>query len=236
MNKITNGIITSIRLTAEGCEQKETLFVQKYLGTKRKFLCLRSQSRDKILRTAAEELKKLDLEETIKILDELFSTDTFEDFNFAGKLLTKLPEVRKALKLSQIKKWVSHSNGWAECDSICQSLFHGEEISARWDEWQKAIIIFSKDKNIQIRRASLVLQVKPMRELNDQRLRKLAFETIEKLKVEKEVLITKAISWLLRELTRQDEAEVRKYLENNKSSLPTVAYREAMRKIITGKK
>jgi 3-methyladenine DNA glycosylase AlkD len=228
--------MASIRKSSRDCEQKDAEFVQKYLGTKRKFLCLKAADRDKILRTAAEEVKKLDSQETIKILDELFSTDTFEDFNFAGKLLTRLPEVRKALKLSQIKKWVSHSNGWAECDSICQSLFHGKEIPLRWDEWQKAIRIFSKDKNIQIRRSSLVLQVKPVRESNDQRLRKLAFETIEKLKVEKEVLITKAISWLLRELTRQNKAEVRKYLENNKSSLPAIAYREAMRKIITGKK
>ena len=229
-------IIKQIRQAAQGCEQKETEFVQKYLGTKRRHLCLKSPSRDKILREVSEELKKLDPKETIKILDELFSTDTFEDYNFAGKLLTRLPEVRKALKLSQIKKWVSRSNGWAECDSICQSLFHGEEVLPRWDKWQKAIREFSKNKNIQIRRASLVLQVKPVRESNDPRLRKLAFETIEKLKAEKEVLITKAISWLLRELTRQNKAEVREYLQKNKPSLPAIAYRETMRKIIRGKK
>jgi len=182
------------------------------------------------------ELKKLDPEEVIKILDKLFSTDTFEDFNFAGKLLTKLSEVRKALKLSQVEKWVLRSNGWAECDSICQSLFRGEEILFRWDEWQKAIRKFSVSRNIQIRRASLVLQVKPVRELNNSKLRKLAFETIEKLKAEKEVLITKAVSWLLRELTRQNKAEVREYLENNKSSLPAIAYREAKKKIETGRK
>lgn len=236
MNKIANGIIKSIREAAGGCKQGEVEFVKKYLGTKRKHLCLKAQMRDKILRQATKELKKLDPKETIIILDELFSADTFEDFNFAGKLLTKLPEVRKVISFNQLEGWLRTSSGWAECDCICQSLFHQKEVLARWAEWQKAIKRFSKDKNIQLRRASLVLQVKPARESDNPKLRKLAYETIEKLKHEKEVLITKAISWLLRELTRQNKQEVLQYLGENKDSLPKIVYRETMKKIKTGKK
>ena len=172
----------------------------------------------------------------MNILDDLFLTDTFEDFNFAGKLLTRLPEVRRTLRLSRVEKWVLHSNGWAECDSICQSLFQGKEIPPRWDEWQKTIRKFSKSKNIQLRRASLVLQTKPTRESSNSELRELAYETIERLKHEKETLVTKAVSWLLRSLARQDKKEVFRYLQKNKESLPKIAYRETMKKLKTRRK
>ncbi len=226
----------SIRQVAKDCEQKEVKWVQKYLGTKREFLCLRAGSRVKILHQATAELKELPPKEAIVIIDQLFSTDTFEDFNFGGKLLTRLPEVRKIISMSQIEKWVSHSNGWAECDCICQSLFVELEVLQRWDEWKKAIKKFSESKNIQLRRASLVLQTKSSGKSKNPDLKKLAIETIDKLKGEKEVLITKAISWLLRALSNENKAEIKKYLLDNKDTLPAIAYRETMKKIKTGKK
>jgi len=236
MKNIAQGIKSTIRRSAEKCPTEQAEFVQKYLGTKRKFICLKSADRDKILAQKTHELKTLEIKSVLRILDELFSTDTFEDFNFAGKLLTRLPNVREQLKMTQIKKWVSASNGWAECDCICQSLFDEKEVLARWKEFKEAIIKFSKGKNIQLRRASLVLQAKPNRHSSSPQLRRLAYDTIERLKSEQDVRITKAISWLLRELSRGNKEEVKVYLQKNKSSLPKIAYRETMKKIVIGKK
>lgn len=233
---IAKKIQADLRKFAQKSSSSEVEFVQKYLGSNRKFICVKSPDRDKVLRQATAELKKLPPAQVIKILDELFSTDTFEDFNFAGKLLTRLPKVREILTFSQIKKWLRRTNGWAECDCICQSLFDEKEVLSRIDEWPKKIKEFSQDKNIQLRRASLVLQVKPDRESTNPRLCQIAFQTIEKLKNEKDVLITKAISWLLRSLAAKNKKEVRKYLEFNKDSLPKIAYRETMKKIETGRK
>ncbi|MFA5157632.1 MAG: DNA alkylation repair protein [Patescibacteria group bacterium] len=229
-------IRSAIREAAKNSSQKDADFVQKYLGTKRMFICVKSADRDKIIRKYSGELKNLDPKEAITVLNQLFASDTFEDINFAGKILTKLPNVRAELSLDQIRKWILKTSGWAECDGIVQSLFTGKEILERMDEWQKSIPKFSSNKNIQLRRASLVIQCKPNREVSDPRMRKLAFETIEKLKSEKEILITKAISWLLRDLSRQNKEEVKEYLQKNKSTLPTIAYRETMKKIETGKK
>lgn len=233
---LSGEIQAEIRKAAKKCPQSEIDFVQKYLGTKRKFICLKAADRDKIIRKYSAELKGRDPKEVIDILDELFASDVFEDVNFAGKMLTRLPKVRAIISLDQIGKWVSKTSGWAECDGIVQSLFSGKEILQRIDEWKEIIPKFSSGDNIQIRRASLVIQCKPNREVSDPRIRKLAFETIEKLKGEKEILITKAISWLLRDLSRQNKAEVKRYLEENKSTLPAIAYRETMKKIETGKK
>lgn len=225
-----------IRNASVPCKNEEAEWVQKYLGTKRKFIGLKSPDRNKIQNLVVNDLKKRETTEVNAILDELFASEIFDDYNFAGKLLTRLPQVRKSLKMSQIKGWLIKSHGWAECDCICQSLFDFQEVLECWPEFENTINEFKISKNIQLRRASLVLQVKPNRNCADPKLRHLAFETIEILKSEKDILITKAVSWLLREMSKLSSNEVTEYLESNKDSLPAIAYRETIKKIKTGKK
>jgi 3-methyladenine DNA glycosylase AlkD len=103
-------------------------------------------------------------------------------------------------------------------------------------KWEKLLKKFNQSSNINKRRASLVLLTKPVRQSDDTRLSKLAFANIDNLKSETDILITKAVSWLLRSLTTFHKDEVLKYLETNKESLPKIAYREALSKALTGRK
>lgn len=208
----------------------------RYLGTKRRFLNVKSPERDNILQEAKQQIDEMSPEEIERFLDDLILSDTFEFINFAGKLMANSTKARSRVTLSKLKQWLAPTTGWAECDSLCQSLFGETEVIERWSQWSKTIDNFSSDKNIQIRRASLVLQCKSVRKSNDPRLRKLAFGTIDKLKDENSVLITKAVSWLLRSLAASDSKDVLIYLKANKLSLPKIAYRETLRKIETGKK
>jgi len=245
-----------LRKMSQPCSAHDRDFVLRYLGTSKKFLCVKAPDRDKLLREVLKETKDSSGKKLIAMLDELFSSSVHDYINFAGKFLTKSRKARESVSLRQIEKWVSKTEGWAECDVICQSLFDEKEVLERWKNWEKFIRKLSKSespsakaaegllcshsakksKNIQLRRASLVLQVKSNGKSHDPRLRKLAFETVEKLKHEKSVLITKAISWVLREMSRKNKEVVKKYLLANKSTLPPIAYRETMRKITTGKK
>ena len=101
---------------------------------------------------------------------------------------------------------------------------------------EKNISQFSMDKNIHKRRASLVLLTFPVRKSQDKRLSDLAFTNIEKLKNENDILITKAISWLLRSLIANHRKEVEIYIDKNINSLPKIAIRETKRKLTTGRK
>lgn len=229
-------IIAELKNAGREINQNELAFVKKYLGTKRKFLGVRSPERDKILRFFKKDVEGLKNVEIIDLLDRLIASDTFEHLNFAGKLLATSHVARGAINFKLLEKWLRQSNGWAECDSICQSLFSAQEVFEVKDLWEKQIEKFANDGNIQIRRASLVLQVKPVRESSDVNLAKIAFETIETLKGEDEVLITKAVSWLLRSASINHKDEVLNYLELNKNTIAKIAYRETIRKIKTGKK
>lgn len=236
MSKIANEIKRQIKFASRDCPPDEQRFVCRYLGTQKKFLNIKSSERDNIVREFKRKSENLTEAEVIQIFNELLADDVFEHFSFVGKFLTISRRVRTAVSLATLEEWLKITTGWAECDVLCQSLYDDKEVLTKWTEFKKAIVKFRASSNIQLRRAALVLQTKPNRSSNDPKLRRLAFETIEVLKSEKETLITKAISWLLRSLSRQNPAEVSRYLEANQSTLPKIAYRETMKKIATGKK
>jgi len=218
-------------------DKAEQDFVRRYLGSSKNFLGVRSSDIIRTARIFLKDNKAIDSKSLVEILTGLFSTRTGEDHLLGGKIFTFLrPEQRQKIPLSILKKWLKQTTGWIECDVICQSAFTGLEVANRWEEWHENISDFSRNPNIQIRRASLVLQVKSVSQVYDKRFRALAFETIERLKPEKEVLITKAISWLLRALVNKDRDEVNKYIASSGASLPRIAVRETLKKIETGRK
>jgi 3-methyladenine DNA glycosylase AlkD len=132
--------------------------------------------------------------------------------------------------------WVDHLIGWAEVDSVCTGKFMIKSLPGQWDKWEKIVKRFAKSKNIQKRRASLVLFCSPIRYCTDLSMRDVAFQNIELLKHEKEVLITKPISWLLRSMIKNFKKDVEGYVTENKTTLPSIAVRETLVMLKTGKK
>jgi 3-methyladenine DNA glycosylase AlkD len=222
-------------LPAKQMDAKEQDFIQRYLGTSKKVLGVRINN----LITVAKDVVhgETDIDNLIRIIDGLLAGKTFEEHAVGAKIFVLLkPEARGKISFSKLASWLEKCQGWVEIDTICQNSFSGKEVLERWGDWEKAIKKFRKSANISLRRASLVLQVRTAKEVSEPKQRKLAFETIELLKSEKEVLITKAISWLLRNLSVQDKNEVKEYLIANESTLPRIAFRETMKKIETGRK
>ena len=119
---------------------------------------------------------------------------------------------------------------------MCQSSFSADEILLNWVSWEKVLITFSKSDFISKRRASLVLLTKPVRDVRNDKFLKIAFRNMNKLKLEKDILIIKAISWLLRDMIKNYRDEVKNYLKKNRETLPKIAVRETTRKLETGKK
>lgn len=123
-----------------------------------------------------------------------------------------------------------------ETDSICQSKFSAPEVFRKWKEWRELLTKLASDKNVHKRRASLVLLTKLVKDSEDMRLADLAFANIGKLKQNREILVAKAISWLLRDLIKNHRQSVEKYLLENEDTLPRIAVRETRQKLLTGRK
>jgi len=235
-NKIHLEILKKFDKYKDNGDKKTNEWVQHYLGSNKPTLGIKSSEMVKMAREVARE-NKFDKKILLELLDSLYSkATTFAEIDMAARLLGVLPKLRKELEPKVLDYWLNFTHGWAENDLLCQSNFTSEEVLGNWNQWKKLIIKFANDENINKRRASMVLLTKSLRNSDDKRLAELAFEQVEKMKEEKEILITKAVSWLLRSLTKFHKDEVLDYLEAKKESLPKIAYREAYKKATTGRK
>ncbi|NCT55700.1 DNA alkylation repair protein [bacterium] len=181
--------------------------------------------------------KNLEFNGFITLLDSLYSKgkSTTEKY-LASYLIGCYKNYLGKIKTNKINEWLGYLTGWAEVDSLCQTLFTAEVVLNGWESWKKLLNELNKDKNISKRGASLVLLTKPARQAKSIDLQKMAFKNIQNLQSEKDILITKAVSWLLREMVKNYKKEVQEFLNENKDSLPKIAVRETTRKINTGRK
>jgi len=216
-------------------DSPQLAWVAHYLGTTKTVLGIRSAEIKKLSRQFLSEISSQD--EFFKIIGDLYQHgQTYEELALAATIFNFGKIYRKNFDPQILTTWLGYTQGWAEVDSLCQSAFTGEEQLSNWSHWKKYLVDSSHSQNIQIRRASLVLLNKPLRTSDSENLSDLAFIQINTLRSEKEILITKAISWLLRSLVKYHSPKLHQYLSQNQQYLPKIAYREAMKKLTTGKK
>lgn len=217
-------------------DKAKTQWVQKYLGTNKISHGFSSGQISLLVKTFLDK-NKLNETQSLNLLNSLYQNGTtYTEIALAGKILFFCKNNLKNFDPKNLDVWLDYTCGWAENDGLCQSNFSANILLSNWNDWQKNLKEFNKSPNINKRRASLVLLTKSLSQSNDSRLSELAFENIENLKPEKGILITKAVSWVLRALVKFHKEEVLSYLQNNKDTLPKIAYREALSKALTGKK
>ncbi len=208
-----------------------------YCGTKKIYYNLKNQvKRDFIKSWYKKHKKELSFTDFISLLKLLYKSNVYEEVIAASELLGLNRQFRERINPLLIDQWLDNLSGWAEVDSLCQSKFSPEEILADWANWQKLFFKLANSANPNKKRASLVLLTQPVRQNNDSRLKELSFKLIDKHKHHKDILITKAISWLLREMINNYRQDVIDYLAKNADSLPKIALRETKRKLLTGRK
>lgn len=239
-NKIDNQfhlqLLQEIDQLKIGTKQTDTQWVSKYLGTNKIFHGFNTSQIVGLAKKIFTE-NNLDNTQTIELLNSLYQNGTtYTEIAVAAIILGLSKDLLKNFNPKNLDLWLNYTNGWAENDVLCQSNFTSEILLSNWSQWEKILKQFNQSSNINKRRASLVLLTKSLSKSDDQRLSILAFENIENLKSEKEILITKAVSWILRSLVKFHKDEVLKYLKDNKDSLPKIAYREALSKATTGRK
>lgn len=209
-----------------------------YSGSTHVFYAVSVPARREILLGVLKDYKgEASLADWLTLVDALMTGRSHEEKTMGAYLLRYLgSEVKREVAFAQLDAWLSDLVGWAEVDALCQNVFTADELLANWPGWQRFLTKLSKDKNINKRRASLVFLTMPTRKSADDRLHTQAIDTIERLKHEEDILITKAISWLLRSMVGGDHVRVKAYLEATHTTLPKIAVRETVRKIKTGKK
>ena len=182
------------------------------------------------------EQKAMPHEAFLAVVESLFAGKSHEEKTLAALLVGYHAKARLSMRPEDVDRWLGHLNGWAEIDALCQNAFTAADMAADWPGWKRLIEQLSRDPNINKRRAALVLLNGPVHYTGEARFRDLALATIERLKAERDILITKAVSWSLRSMTKQHREAVAAYLAEHGASLPKVAVRETKAKLETGVK
>src|SRR5690606_36491509 len=120
--------------------------------------------------------------------------------------------------------------------SHCSGKLLNKELPKKADDWIKLTKKQAGSKNINKRRASLVLYCSALSACGDGTIADAALKRIDKLKSEKDIMITKAISWVLRSMIKHNRNKVVQYVQLNETTLPRIAIRETLAKLKTGVK
>lgn len=214
----------------------DTAFLDKYFGNTDHKYGLKVPELRGIAKAFYKTHKDLTTEKLTELLDSLYSSHSCEEKNLASELIGLYNDYRLQISLTKMYEWIEKLIGWVEVDNLCQSNFPAKEVLPRWHEWEKFLTKLNLSSHISHRRASLVLFEKVVSQTEDPRVHKLALRNISNLWHEKDVLITKAISWTLRSASETCPQDIDRFIETNRANLPAIAYRETRKKLDTGKK
>jgi len=153
-----------------------------------------------------------------------------------GILLDNATKEQRQFDPKLFDKWLDQLVGWAEVDAVCTGKYCITEIPENITQWKKILTAFSKSRNINKRRASIVFLCSPLSQCDDPALAEIAFGNIDRLKSEKEIIITRAISWVLRSMVKHHRRALEMYMKQNEKTLPAIAVRETKIKLATGTK
>jgi len=234
MNPHHKNLLQQIRSLAGKPSHDE--FLSNYLGNPHVRYAIDTATLRTLIREWAREHRQLTAEELADVVSSLVQGESSTEKIGAGILLGYSGRHQRNFNPEYFKRWLDHLIGWAEVDALCSGDFPARQVPADWTRWKKVIAALSKDKNIYKRRASLVLFCSPVGKARNEELLENAFQIIDRLKSEKDIVITKAISWLLRSLVKYHREEVDVYVDANEDTLPRVAVRETRVKLDTGRK
>jgi 3-methyladenine DNA glycosylase AlkD len=234
MDRHHKDILTAIRANANKATQHT--HQDNYLGSSHP----RYDISNPVLRMLAKEWMKshrdLSADDLANVVTSLIEGKSATEKWMGGMLLDYAKPEQLAFEPALFDEWLEHIMGWAEVDVLCSGSYSVAEVPRYWKKWEPLLRKFSKSKNIHKRRASLVLLIAPLRKKSNEPLAAMAIENIERLKSEKEILITKAISWILRTMIKHHKDLVAEYIEENRGTLPSIAVRETLVKLTTGRK
>ncbi len=181
-------------------------------------------------------IKGCEATELLTLADALIAGRSHEEKTMGAMVLSYRKDVRSLVNFSTLDRWLGQLVGWAEIDAFCYNMFTADELLADLKNWKQFICALAHDTNINKRRAALVMLTHPCAKSTDERLHALAFKLALQLAPERDILITKAISWLLRSQIDTNKSAVADYLAKYEAVLPNIAVRETKRKLVTGKK
>jgi 3-methyladenine DNA glycosylase AlkD len=226
-------ILTLIEMSTDPAAPK---FADTYLGTTHPRYSISGPNLRMLAREWTRQHATMKSGEMVEILTWLIHGPSATEKLMAGMIMDHLRKAQRLFSPVVFDDWLIHVEGWAEVDAICTGKFMTHHLPLYWSEWKPLLKTFAKSKDVQKRRASLVCFCSPVRHVVNDDFALTALSNIKHLQNEKAILITKAISWLLRSMVKHHRKQVESFLKKNRDTLPSIAIRETEKVLLTGRK
>jgi len=174
-------------------------------------------------------------EEVLGLVEALWGGPSREERMLALSLLGRYPRYVPRLTWAHLNRWRRGLDNWELTDHL------GVYVLGAWALADRAartghLWELIDDEDLWSRRLALVATVWLNRGSQDAGFRDLSLALIDRVKAERHPMITKAVSWALREMIKQHPDQVAAYLEENRKQLAAHVVREVSNKLRTGLK
>jgi 3-methyladenine DNA glycosylase AlkD len=178
--------------------------------------------------------KQLAGDDLLALADVLWSGESLEEHTLANLLLASYPKVLANLPWEPFDRWRRLVDNWGVGDALGTMVF-GPWLMARPDDRLHYLDVLIDDEDLWSRRLALVATV-PLNRRAATAVPGLTLELVDRVKHEREPMISKAVSWALRELSKSDPDRVAAYVSDNRTVLASQVVREVQNKLATGLK
>jgi 3-methyladenine DNA glycosylase AlkD len=169
------------------------------------------------------------------VLDVLWEGQSREERLLVIYLLGRYKRWIPDLTWDYFERWRRDLDNWEVTDGLAQWVLSPwlladpkRRLDRLWD--------LIDDKDVWSRRLGLVSTVPVNRSRKELTIPDLTLELVDRVKEERDGMITKAVSWALREMTKTHPERVSAYLEENRDLLAAHVVREVDNKLQTGLK
>lgn len=174
-------------------------------------------------------------EDVVALAEVLWDGESQEERSVAVELLERFARHIPELSWDHLDRWRRKVDNWALTDGL------GVRILGRWLQGQPEgrlarLADLIADADVWSRRLALVATIPLNRGDPATAIPDLTLELINRVKTERHPMITKAISWALREMSKSHADRVSTYLEQNREVLAAHVVREVDNKLRTGLK
>jgi 3-methyladenine DNA glycosylase AlkD len=178
--------------------------------------------------------KQIDHGKLVALVELLWNGQSLEERILATLLLERYKHLIPDLTMAHFDRWRRGLDNWALTDGLGWVL-------ALWvlgdtDAGLAYLGVLVADEDVWSRRLALVATVRMNRESADPGILDHTLGLVDRVKEEHHPMVTKAVSWVLRELTRRHRDRTIAYLEENREVPAAHLVREVDNKLRTGLK
>lgn len=172
--------------------------------------------------------------EVLGYVERLWISESQEERAVAILLLERYKRRIPQLEWDHFDRWRKLLDNWGLTDGLGTLVF-SPWLAADFAGRRDHLWFLIGESDVWSRRLALVGTVH-LNRTHTTFIPDVTFGLIDRVKHERDPMITKAVSWALRELIRTDKPGVARYLDDNRSTLASLVVREVTNKLRTGLK